>query len=130
MFKKALLYSVMIGLMLNNPAFAQKKVIKLTPRQAIYHYAKSGNIKALQRLKAQGYNIDLTDAKGLSALCEAVWKKDKTAISSLLQAGAKKTNSCLENISEEVYNHFLIKAADYSVALIFLLCYNKLVNLF
>ena len=106
MFKKALLYSVMLGLMTSNPVFAQYgqnarpatkavKTVKMSPRLAMYHYAKSGNVKGLQQLKAQGYSIDLLDTKGQSALCEAVWKKDKTAVSTLIQFGANQNSSCI-----------------------------------
>ncbi|MBE6449984.1 MAG: hypothetical protein E7013_04785, partial [Alphaproteobacteria bacterium] len=109
MFKKALLYSVMLGLMTSNPVFAQYgqmarpatravRTVKMTPRQAMYHYAKSGNINGLQQLKAQGHSIELLDASGQSALCEAVWKKDKTAVSVLIQLGANQNSQCMNQI--------------------------------
>ena len=106
MFKKALLYSVMIGLMLNNPAFAQKKVIKLTPRQAISYYAQRGNVEKLKEL-TQKYNIDLTDADGNTALCESILKKDKKGFKTLLELGADKKATCVEKIPEETYNDFI-----------------------
>ena len=47
----------------------------MTPRQAVFEYARRGNIQGLQKLKSAGYNIDMVDSSGRSVLCSAVASK-------------------------------------------------------
>ncbi len=103
MFKKVVCGLVAVGLTLGNTAsFAQvqtgAQAVRMTPRQAMYHYAKTGNLKGLQSLRSRGYSIDLNDAKGNSALCEATWRADKVAVASLLKAGANTNAQCMQKI--------------------------------
>ena len=71
---------------------------RMTPRQAIYYHASKGNTQNLYKLKQMGYQIDLADAKGNSALCEAVWRQDRTAVSALISVGANQGAGCMQQI--------------------------------
>lgn len=71
---------------------------RMTPRQAIYYHASKGNTQNLYKLKQMGYQIDLADAKGNSALCEAVWRQDRTAVSALISVGANQGSGCMQQI--------------------------------
>ena len=71
----------------------------MTPRQAFYYHAHKGNLTALIQLKKMGYHIDVSDDYGNSALCEAVIKKDNTAIQTLIQAGADTNATCMQALS-------------------------------
>ena len=99
MFKKILFSAVALGMMFSNSAaYALPQGGNLTPRQALYNYAKTGNVSALQAMKKQGFSIDLADEKGNSALCEATWRKDKNAVASLISAGANTNAACMQKI--------------------------------
>lgn len=79
---------------------------QMTPRQAIFLYAKQGDMYALGRLKSMGYSIDMTDQSGNSALCEAVYRQDYSTFSVLKQAGASTTHPCVQRIPERMVQQF------------------------
>ena len=78
-------------------AFAQTRMLKLTPRQAVYYYAERGNVEQLLTLK-QKYSLDLLDNQKNTALCEGIIRNNQTAIYSLLQAGANKDAKCVKKL--------------------------------
>ena len=99
--KKVLFFLILAGMAMPQSAIAQTRgAIRMSPRQAIMEYAKRGNIQKLKELKVR-YNIDTSDAKGNSALCEAVWRKDKNAVATLAKAGANLNNECMKKIPPE-----------------------------
>ncbi|MGN1091761.1 MAG: hypothetical protein ACI4RJ_04675, partial [Alphaproteobacteria bacterium] len=76
-------------------------VTKASSRQVIYQYAKSGNLRGLKTLQSRGYALDMYDANGNSALCEAALRKDKKAAETLLAAGANENAPCMRKIPVE-----------------------------
>ena len=77
--------------------------------QTIYMYALSGNIKALQKLKASGYDLEATNPKGNTALCSAVLLKDVKAYNTLVEVGADLNSECMEKISPKNKDAFCAK---------------------
>ncbi len=74
---------------------------RTTGRQMIYQYAKNGNLRGLKALQARGYALDVYDANGNSALCEAAIRKDKKAVDTLIAAGANQNAPCMQKIPVE-----------------------------
>ena len=72
----------------------------MTPRQAVFEYARRGNVQGLQKLKSAGYNIDMVDSSGRSVLCSAVASKDVKAYNTLIKAGANANHECMNSVSE------------------------------
>ena len=70
-------------------------------RQMIYQYAQNGNLRGLKALQSRGYALDVYDANGNSALCEAVLRKDKRAAETLIAAGANQNAPCMQKIPVE-----------------------------
>ena len=65
---------------------------------SIYNHARFGNKLALERLKRNGYSLDATDAKGNTALCTAIVRKDRNAYALLRQAGANPGHPCVKRL--------------------------------
>ena len=115
MFKKMLYGCVCLGLLTSATGYAATRyptrvgaspgvtqsAVSASPRQAIYYYAKTGNLHALQQLRARGYPVDLKDSKGNTALCEAVWRQNRQAVKTLLTAGANRQAACLSRIPDK-----------------------------
>ena len=74
---------------------------RMTPREAIYYWASQGNQKNLKALQKSGYSLDMPDARGNQAICEAVEKNDVKAFKTLQKAGANMNVFCLYNVSAE-----------------------------
>ena len=74
---------------------------RMTPREAVYYWASKGNVKNLNALKKSGYSLDMPDARGKQAVCEAVEKNDVKAFKTLKKAGANMNVFCLYNMSQE-----------------------------
>ena len=111
MFKEVVCGLVAVGLTLGNTAsFAQvqtgAQAVRMTPRQALYHYAHKGNMQGIKQLKSTGYQIDLSDKYGNSALCEAVYRYDYSAFALLRQEGASTSNACIKKIPTQIVTQF------------------------
>lgn len=70
----------------------------MSVRDRIYAAASMGNVAELQRLSSLGYSLDMADANGNTAYCQAVWSQNRTAVLSLMRAGADVTARCLKQI--------------------------------
>ncbi len=86
----------------------------MTPRQAYYYHANKGNTMALERLKAMGHSINMTDENGDSALCEAVYNQDYSAFALLKQMGATTSHACVSKIPSETIQDFNEGYADWA----------------
>ena len=75
-------------------------------RQTIFQYAHQGDIKNLNHLKNMGYDLDVTDRKGNTALCSAVIVKDVLAYNTLIRAGANVNHSCMDEVSTDQKKSF------------------------
>ena len=104
MIKKILFSLVTFGLIFSNSNVSAQvrpmNIAQANPRTMIYHYAQTGNLQNLLLLKRQGYAIDLVDEKGNSALCEATWRQNQTAVDTLIQAGADTNSTCMQEIPQ------------------------------
>ena len=78
----------------------------MTPRQAYYYHASKSNTMAVERLKAMGHSIDMSDENGDSALCEAVYNQDYSAFAFLKKMGATTTHPCVKKIPAEIIQDF------------------------
>ena len=65
----------------------------------IYYNAHRGNISAIKNYLHRGYNIDAPDAKGMTALCYAVARKDVRAYQQLKALGASSNKDCMRRIN-------------------------------
>ena len=116
MFKKVVCSLVALSLALGNTASfaqaqpkvkpAQPQAVKMTPRQALYYYAHKGNVQGIKQLKSTGYQVDLSDNHGNSALCEAVYRYDYAAFALLRQEGASTSNACIKKIPPQIVTQF------------------------
>ena len=98
MLHKVLIFFICFSLILGNEsALAQTRMLKLTPRQAVYYYAERGNVEQLLTLK-QKYSLDLLDNQKNTALCEGIIRNNQTAVYSLLEVGADKNAECVKKI--------------------------------
>ena len=97
MFKKVLFYILLIGTC-TGPQYAKAVPAPFRVRQAIYLYAKAGDIRALKALQARGISLEALDDKGNTALCEATWRKDRVAFQALRSAGANLGAACMNRI--------------------------------
>ncbi len=97
MFKKVLFYILLIGTC-TGPQYAKAVPAPFRVRQAIYLYAKAGDIRALKALQARGISLEARDDKGNTALCEATWRKDRVAFQALRSAGANLGAACMNRI--------------------------------
>ncbi|MBR6412341.1 MAG: hypothetical protein IKS41_04185, partial [Alphaproteobacteria bacterium] len=73
----------------------------ISPRDAVYQFAHRANLKALERIKDMGYDIDAVDKKGNTSLCAAVLSRDVVAYNTLVEAGADKKHDCMSDISAD-----------------------------
>ena len=94
--KKVFLLSLMLGV--STVSLAD---YRMTPREAVYYWASQGHLKNLKALQKSGYSLDMPDAHGKQAICEAVDKNDVKAFKTLQKAGANMNVFCLYNISQE-----------------------------
>ena len=98
MLHKVLIFFICFSLILGNEsALAQTRMLRLTPRHALYYYAERGNIEQLTVLK-QKYTLELLDNQKNTALCEGIIKNNQTAVYSLLEVGADKNAECVKKI--------------------------------
>ena len=98
MLHKVLIFFICFSLILENEsALAQTRMLRLTPRHALYYYAERGNIEQLTVLK-QKYTLELLDNQKNTALCEGIIKNNQTAVYSLLEVGADKNAECVKKI--------------------------------
>ena len=98
MLHKVLIFFICLSLILGNEsALAQTRMLRLTPRQALYYYAELGNIEQLTVLK-QKYTLELLDNQKNTSLCEGIIKNNQTAVYSLLEVGADKNAECVKKI--------------------------------
>ena len=97
MFKKVLFYILLIGTC-TGPQYAKAVPAPFRVRQAIYLYAKAGDVRALKALQARGISLEARDGKGNTALCEATWRKDRVAFQALRSAGANLGAACMNRI--------------------------------
>lgn len=67
---------------------------------SIYNHAHSRNRLALERLKRNGYSLDVVDSKGNTALCTAMIRKDMDAYSLLRQMGADTGHACVKRLED------------------------------
>ena len=67
-------------------------------RDRIYAAASVGNVAELKRLASLGYSLELTDANGNTAYCQAVWSQSRVAVAALIEAGVNVRPSCLKRI--------------------------------
>ncbi len=79
-------------------ANAAAQYIDTSVRDRIYAAASAGNIGELQRLASLGYSLDLKDANGNTAYCQAVWAQNRTAVATLISAGVDVRPGCLRRI--------------------------------
>ena len=77
---------------------AEAQYVDTSVRDRIYAAASVGNTAELRRLASLGYSLDLVDANGNTAYCQAVWTQNRTAIASLIAAGVDVRPSCLRRI--------------------------------
>lgn len=94
--KKVFLLSLMLGV--STVVLAD---YRMTPREAVYYWASQGHLKNLKALQKSGYSLDMPDAHGRQAICEAVDKNDVQAFKTLQKAGANMNIFCLYNMSQE-----------------------------
>ncbi len=67
----------------------------------VYQYARAGNVAAIKNLLDKGYDIDLVNPEGYTALCVAVEHNDKRAYWRLRALGANYTHACLQRVTQE-----------------------------
>lgn len=94
--KKLFLLSLMLGV--STVSLAD---YRMTPREAVYYWAGQGHLKNLKALQKSGYSLDMPDAHGKQAICEAVDKNDVKAFKTLQKAGANMNVFCLYNVTAE-----------------------------
>ena len=94
--KKIFLLSLMLGV-----APVALADYRMTPREAIYYWASQGHVKNLKALQKSGYSLDMPDAHGKQAVCEAVDKNDVQAFKTLQKAGANMNVFCLYDMPQE-----------------------------
>ena len=75
-------------------------------RQTIYSYAHKGQYKNLKQFLSKGNDIEALDYNGNTPLCEAVWRRDKLAVHTLIFAGANTSADCVRKIPQ-VYRNFV-----------------------
>jgi len=77
---------------------AEAQYADTSVRERIYAAASVGNTAELRRLASLGYSLDLVDANGNTAYCQAVWTQNRTALAALIAAGVDVRPSCLRRI--------------------------------
>ncbi len=68
---------------------------------SIYRYASEGNIQALEKLRDDGYSVDVMNKYAQTPLCTAVMKANRKAVHTLVSMGAKYNNTCMQIIPYE-----------------------------
>ena len=94
MLKKLLFILIAIGL---SPC-AQAQRMRVPPRKVLAYYAEKGDLRTLSYLVQQGHSLELADEYGNTLLCEEVWRQNRLAVSTLMQAGANRNPQCLQHI--------------------------------
>ena len=77
---------------------AEAQYVDTSVRNRIYTAASVGNVAELKRLASLGYSLDLTDANGNTAYCQAVWSQNRVAVAALIEAGVNVRPACLRRI--------------------------------
>jgi len=77
----------------------------------IYELASKGKTSELIKLKEKGQNLDVTNARGKTAICMAIEENNQKAYKTLKKAGANLQPKCVRAIPGDKYNRFL---ASYS----------------
>lgn len=71
-----------------------------TPHAIVYYHAMRGDAATLKKIRKR-FSIESLDAKGNTPLCEAIWRTDKRAVDTLMDADASTSARCLDKIPAE-----------------------------
>ena len=83
-------------------------------RDAIYKAAHDNKPEILQKYLNLGYSIDISDERGMSALCYAKSKGDDEAYDMLYKYGADENAPCMETAKEIYRSELLNKAKSFA----------------
>lgn len=106
--------STLVGaLFFSSVLYGNQSLAAYFTSETIYQYASQNQTDLIITYLRYGYSIDMRDAYGNTALCQAIWHEDKTAVKNLIQLGADKNAPCLHNIpSEKFYRVGLLQKAN------------------
>ncbi len=101
MFLRFVNSTIIASLLLSSFVCEKQAQAAYITTDTIYQYASNNQRIALLSILRYGYSIDMMDAYGNTALCQAILNEDGDAIQNLLDFGANRNANCLNQISSD-----------------------------
>lgn len=103
MLKRLIKYVLMIGVLVAGEASSAQAA---TFADYVYQNVRRGNISNIKAYMAKGYNINATNSRGMTALCQAVDDENYVAYSRLRQLGSSVKSDCMQRVDDKTAAQF------------------------